>query len=196
MSDWESDDYEKTYRAGGESGYAAVAGVVLGIAAIGWSAWRLWERSADGFDTAEVWFFALLGLGLVGVGVYSMMQVRNARVRLSDAGLVVQDWRKARRLIPWDSILAVIWRNIRTGPTGSTYWLVLCTEHARGRRHRINIGCGNYSDPEKIRELRDEIISRRDLSEAHDNVPPILWRIVRLLGIREIRIWRQDDLIR
>ena len=205
---WQSQDGEKVYRTGGGDRwyYWRTAGVV--VFAVAWVALFLWSGGAREAlvevvvtpslsSVLSLAFCLLFPVGLFAVVIWTFMHERNATVTVSESGLVVQNWRKARRLIPWDSILAVIWRNIRTtGLTGSTYWLVLYTEHARGRRHRINIGYGNYSDPQEIEELRDETISRRGLPEAHDKVSPVFWRIARLLGIREIRIWRQDDLIR
>ena len=194
------DNLGKEYHTGaGDNANAARLAVFLVV----WVALLVW-REASVFEPAQwgeirdlleaLLVGVLLPLGLlVSIG-YFLMNERNARVIISDDGLLIQNWRKSRKLILWDSICRVVWQE--TGLVQRTYWLIPVVRNTGGRARRKIIWMAHHSHLGQVQELRDEIIARRNLSESDEQLPRVLQPLMRLVGFREIRIWRRHEVIK
>ena len=114
----------------------------------------------------------LLPIGLLASIGYFLMNERNARVIVSDDGLLIQNWRKLRKLILWDSIHWLTWYNYRL--PYATYFLIPVVRNTSGRPRRKTIWIAARSHLRDAEELRDEIIARCELSETDEEVSPVL----------------------
>ena len=119
------------------------------------------------------------------------MNERNARVIISDDGLLIQNWRKSRKLILWDSIHWLVWHDL--GLIQRTYWLKPIVRDPGGRPRRKIIWVAHRSHLEDAKELRDEIIARCNLSESDEQVPRLVRTLMWLVGLRDFRFWRRDE---
>ena len=136
----------------------------------------------------------LLPIGLLASIGYFLMNERNARVIVSDDGLLIQNWRKSRKLILWESICWLTWYNL-THILPSTYWLKPVVRNPRGRPSRKTIWVAPRSCLEDAKELRDEIIARCALSESDGQLPPVVRTVMSLVGFRDFRFWRRDEVV-
>ena len=183
--------------AGGNANAARLA-----VFLVMWVGLLVW-REASVFEPAQ-WgeIRDLLEALLVGVLVpvilimgiaYLIMNERNAQVTVRDDGLLIQNWRKSRKLTLWESIHWLTWYNYRL--PYATYWLIPIVRNPRGRPSRKTIWVARRSEVGEVQELRDEIVARCNLSESDEQVHRVLQTLMRLVGLRDFRFWRRDEVV-
>lgn len=192
-----SDNLGQEYHtgAGGKADAARVA--VFLVIWVAFAVYRLpsvfdsaqWGEIRDPLEALLVG--VLVPVALIMSIAYLIMNERNARVIISDDGLLIQNWRKCRKLIVWDTVSHLIWRE--TGLIGSTYWLIPVVRNTSGRPRRKIIWMARRSELGEVQQLRDEIIVRCDLFESGEQAPLVLQPLMLFLGLREIRIWRRHE---
>lgn len=97
-------------------------------------------------------------LGLLGFAVYFFMRGRNARVIVTDSGLLIRNWRKAEKAVPWGSIVGVI----RTGGLAGSAAVEI--HDTFGRRKPVRIADRSFVVPAELKELAEVIVKQRDLN--------------------------------
>ncbi len=182
--------------AGGKADAArAAVGLAIWVGFMVWTWPSVFEPAQWGeirYVLAALFVSVLLPLGLIGMIAYSIMNERNARITVRDDGLVIQNWRKSRKLIVWDSICRLVWHD--KGLIWRSYWLIPVVRDTRGRPRRRIIWMAPNSQAREVEQLRDEIIVHCDLFESGEQVPLVLQPLMLFLGLREIRIWRRHGI--
>jgi len=194
-----SNDLGKEYDTGAR-GKADAARAAVGLAI--WTGFIVWTwpsvfaaaRQGTALDIVTALLVGVLlpGILLALIG-YSLMNGRNARVAVSDDGLVIQNSRKSRKLMLWDSICRVVWQE--TGLLQRSYWLIPVVRDTHGRPRRRVIWMAPSSQAGEVEQLRDEILVRCDLFESGEQVALVLQPLMLFLGLREIRIWRRHKVV-
>ncbi len=139
-------------------------------------------------------FAALWGVGilwaLLSNTVGSLMRALNVNVTLANEGVVLRDWKRAHKTIPWDVIIGVVWSSTKTAYRWVYRLSVVCSDVADG----VAMTEVGYSRAEKeLTQLRDDIISRLELSEVPpEQVAALRPRILRFVSSGEDRIWRKS----
>jgi len=124
----------------------------------------------------------LLSAGWAWV-IWQVLRSLNEVALINDIELVRRDWRKRDRLIPWQSIEAVIWRS--QGWLGSELMrkvLELEVTNPYGETETVHIA-GGWATQVSARRLRDAIIVQRGFpaqprstGEARERRSDIIWR--------------------
>lgn len=132
-------------------------------------------------DTAQFLYVCVFGLGFClffALGFF--LRARNVKVIVSDAGLVIQNWRAARRTIAWHNIVGVILNRYVSGSGPSNlipiYRLSVEILSARGKPRRAGVAYCYFGGAGGIGSLAREIISRRGLSEVRHDHQKQIWR--------------------
>ena len=193
------DNLGKQYHtgAGGKSDAArAAVGLALWVGFMVWTwpsvlAPAQWGEIRDLLEALLVG--VLVPIGLIAMIAYLIISERNARVIISDDGLLIQNWRKSRKLMLWDSIHWLTWYSYRL--PYATYWLIPIVRNPRGRPSRKIIWVARRSQLGEVQELRDEILARCNLSESDEQVPRVLQTLTRLVGFRDFRFWRRHEVV-
>ncbi len=132
-------------------------------------------------DMAQFLYVCAFGLGLClffALGFF--LRARNVKVIVSDAGIVIQNWRAARRTIAWDNIVGVILNRYVSG-RGPGLPIPICrlsveVLSAGGKPRRAGVAYSYSRGADEIGSLAREIISRRGLSEVHHDHQKQIWR--------------------
>jgi len=185
----------------------AVAGTVA-VGAVVWCIWEVYNGGVVGnvvgtTNTVTVLCDFLFTLVLILGAVYTFLRALRARTIVSDAGLVVQNWRKVRKLIPWSSITGVMW-TVQPSDIREIHSLAVEAQHSEESPPRwIRIAYAplwSWGTKQQyvrdMEELRDEIVTRSNLVEAaHEQKGTphyITQAILRFMDAdREKRVWRR-----
>lgn len=198
--DVRADREEKTYQTGGggtlqarRAGMIAFVTVCFGVG--------LWAGSTDlsganpladtppwGFWMAGTIVF--VGIALGGFGMVCGLRERNSQVRVSPDGLTIRDWMGHEATVTWEDIRAVVWQHRHRRILDEGYTLIIHAEDADGFVVPLSIGYSHYVPADDLLNLRDELVSRRNLSPAHPTAPGPWEKLADLLHPAETQVWK------
>ncbi|MFO7947871.1 MAG: PH domain-containing protein [Armatimonadota bacterium] len=169
----------------------ALAAVAVGVVAFDKKTLLVWREDAP-VSPFAVNVLMILGVLFVLVCLLAAsfcLRERNNRVAADEAGLLVRDFLRREKFYRWDDIRAVIWRHRIGTVLGDGYTLSIHVDMGDHTR-AVDIGYSHYEPAESLEELRDEIVKKKHLTEAHP-MPPDFWaRAANLLQHTETRIWK------
>lgn len=150
--------------------------------------WRE-EAPLSPFVVDALVIVAVLVVALFALALLFGLRERNNRVAADESGLLVRDFLRREKWYRWDDIRAVVWRHRIGTLVGDGYTLsihVNMGDHTRA----VDIGYSHYEPAESLEDLRDEIVKRKDLTEAHPMAPDFWAHAANLLQHTETRIWK------
>ncbi len=169
----------------------ALVGMALGFVVSDAGTIAFWREEVA---LSPVVLGALVIVGVLVVALFVLALVfglreRNNRVAADESGLLVRDFLRREKFYRWDDIRALIWRHRIGTLVGDGYTLSIHVDMGDHTR-AVDIGYSHYEPAESLEDLRDDLVERRDLTEAHP-MPPDLWaRAATLLQHTETRIWK------
>lgn len=188
-----SDDGTVTYRiTRGSHLVAALAGVAsmgwigatLSLGMPGWAFEELVRKPSFDSIMEALFVVVFVPVGLLGLSVWTFLRGQNECILIDDSDLVLQNWRKARRLLPWEGIVAVLWTAHWWG-IGLLHWLSLEVRGPKGPCRVVNIACCRSSGCREMQHLKDQVVRRCGFSETPS--------VTRLLPLARQRIWQRGE---
>ena len=118
-ADMEGPGKHRVYRTGWGGHPQAVLLIGLGAVFPGFLIFMvaklLWLRPADiPVDSTPLELIVIFGVTLMLTlaflipGIRLLLEVRNSKVMVSDSGMTIANWRKAKKLVLWENVVGVV----------------------------------------------------------------------------------------
>jgi hypothetical protein len=131
-------------------------------------------------------------------GTWYFMQARYSKAIASDAGLLVVNWRKAQKFIPWENLVGIKEPRPATGVRWLFVWQLRegwiraeVEDSMTGHRRQMIVARWFFRRPPAMDTLRDEILVRRGFSEVPRVQDSAILRAIEWLVGEAVLTWRE-----